>query len=276
MKISIITPVRNGRNFIGRTMDSVLSQTAVISGRVDLEYIVVDGASDDDTLDVIHSRRHASIHVISERDKGMYDALAKGFRIASGDVVAYINAGDHYHESAFDIVQEVFCNSSVSWATATNFQCNEALQITNFFQPIRYKGKLIRRGMYGTTLPPIQQESTFWRRSLLELINFDRLSSLRYAGDFYLWHCFSIQERLWIVRSFLGAFTVHRGQLSEVSRREYDLEFEQIVSKSPSILWNTLGVFERVLHYVPSIIRRKLGIEQLIVFNHQRGVWHQS
>lgn len=86
--ISIITVVFNGEKHIGRTIESVLGQTYK-----EVEYIIIDGKSTDRTLELIGG--YKGIHkVVSEPDKGLYDAMNKGLKAASGDYVWFLNSGD--------------------------------------------------------------------------------------------------------------------------------------------------------------------------------------
>ena len=86
--ISIITVVFNGEKYIGRTIESVLGQTYK-----ELEYIIIDGKSSDRTMELI--RGYKGIHkVVSEPDKGLYDAMNKGLKLATGDYVWFLNSGD--------------------------------------------------------------------------------------------------------------------------------------------------------------------------------------
>jgi hypothetical protein len=152
--------------------------------------------------------------VLSAPDRGMYDALAKGLRIADGDVVSYLNAGDVYHPSAFDVVADVMEAHDVRWITGMHVLCNEALQVTSASVPFRYRRDFLRKGLYGRRLPFLQQESTFWARTLLATVELEVLASLRLAGDFYLWRCFAGEEEPAVVASYLGGFTCHAGRLS--------------------------------------------------------------
>lgn len=93
IKISLITVVFNGEKHIGSTIESVLNQTHPA-----IEYIVVDGKSTDGTLEVIGS--YPGIHqVISEPDRGLYDAMNKGMKAATGDYVWFLNAGDQIYST---------------------------------------------------------------------------------------------------------------------------------------------------------------------------------
>ena len=88
-KISIITPVYNRVGMIGQTIQSVLGQNYP-----NLEYIIIDGASKDNTLSVISQSGVEPTHLVSERDKGIYDAMNKGLALAKGDYLMFLNAGD--------------------------------------------------------------------------------------------------------------------------------------------------------------------------------------
>jgi len=91
MKISIITITKNSENTIEETINSVKSQTYP-----NIEYIIVDGASDDNTLKIINSNRDIITTLISENDFGIYDAMNKGLSLATGDIIGILNSDDTY------------------------------------------------------------------------------------------------------------------------------------------------------------------------------------
>lgn len=99
--ISIITVVYNGESLIVNTIKSVLAQTYP-----NVEYIIIDGASTDNTMDVISKYKENIATVISEKDSGIYDAMNKGLDVATGDYVLFINAGDEMYSPT--TVQDVF------------------------------------------------------------------------------------------------------------------------------------------------------------------------
>ncbi|MES2629345.1 MAG: glycosyltransferase family 2 protein [Bacteroidota bacterium] len=93
--ISIITVTYNAGQVLEKTIRSIVSQTAFAN----VEYIIVDGASKDNTTDIIRQHEHHVSRWISEPDKGLYDAMNKGIAMATGDYVWFINAGDEIYEN---------------------------------------------------------------------------------------------------------------------------------------------------------------------------------
>lgn len=100
MRISIITVVYNNKATIANAIESVLSQNYD-----DIEYIIIDGKSTDGTLDVINHYSSRISKIVSENDKGIYDAMNKGLRLATGDVIGILNSDDFYANNS--ILNEV-------------------------------------------------------------------------------------------------------------------------------------------------------------------------
>ena len=94
-RLSVITIVYNNVRDIERTMRSVLNQTYA-----NIEYIIIDGKSNDGTLDVIYRYQDRVAKLISEKDEGIYDAMNKGLDAATGDYVIFMNSGDEFYDEA--------------------------------------------------------------------------------------------------------------------------------------------------------------------------------
>lgn len=213
---SVITPCFQAERLIRPTLESVLSQTAIRSGRVRLQYLICDGASRDRTVEIARDVCGDRAEVFSEPDGGMYEALARGLSRCTGEVVSYLNAGDVYAPTALDVVADVLeAFPRVRWLTGMRVACNEKLQVIEAVVPYRYRRALVAQGAYGRVLPFIQQESTFWGRELLATVDLPALARLRYAGDFFLWRTFARAADLVVVQAYLGGFTYHPGQRSE-------------------------------------------------------------
>lgn len=93
-KISIITASYNSEKFIEQTILSVLNQTYP-----HIEYIIVDGASTDGTMDIVHRYQSRIARIISESDEGIYDAFNKGVRVSTGDVIYFLNSDDYLYDT---------------------------------------------------------------------------------------------------------------------------------------------------------------------------------
>lgn len=100
MKVSIITVVYNRADVIRDTIESVLSQTYK-----NIEYIIIDGASNDGTMDVVNEYKDKISRIISEPDRGLYDAINKGIKEATGDVIGLIHSDDFYLDNL--VIQRV-------------------------------------------------------------------------------------------------------------------------------------------------------------------------
>ncbi|MBW1741772.1 MAG: glycosyltransferase [Deltaproteobacteria bacterium] len=120
MKISVITPSFNQGKYIERTILSVINQR----GSFELEYIIIDGGSTDNTLDLI-KKYQDSLTWISETDRGQSDAINKGFNMATGDLFAWLNADDTYEENALSEVVERYREYRFKWCFGNCRNINE-------------------------------------------------------------------------------------------------------------------------------------------------------
>jgi glycosyltransferase involved in cell wall biosynthesis len=102
-KLSIITVVYNSETLIEYTIKSVINQTYK-----NIEYVVIDGASKDTTLDLINNYKQHITTLVSEKDGGLYDAMNKGLRFATGDYVLFLNSGDELTSTT--IIENLFAN----------------------------------------------------------------------------------------------------------------------------------------------------------------------
>jgi glycosyltransferase involved in cell wall biosynthesis len=96
--VSVVTPVYNAEDTIAETINSIISQSYE-----NIEYIIIDGGSNDGTLEIIKAFEDRIAYWLSEKDGGMYEAVNKGFRAARGEIASYLNADDIYNPGAVAI-----------------------------------------------------------------------------------------------------------------------------------------------------------------------------
>jgi glycosyltransferase involved in cell wall biosynthesis len=209
-KISLVTPVFNSVRYIEQTILSVLAQNYP-----NLEYFIIDGGSTDGTLDIIRKYQSQITGWLSEPDKGMYDAINKGFSYTSGDIMGWISATDVLQAGGLSVVGTVFYQfPQVEWITGRQTLLSEEGEIKRVDPPMRWSRYSF---LLGASQRHIQQESTYWRRSLWERAGGSVDATRRSAGDFELWVRFFRQARLYTVDSAIGAFREHAdsGSLSD-------------------------------------------------------------
>jgi hypothetical protein len=202
----------------------------------------------------------------------MYDALAKGLKAASGDIVAYLNAGDFYNLHAFDTVLVIFETKKVTWLTGLNIHYNENSQVVYAMLPFRYRRELFACGMYGPVLPYVQQESTFWSAELMSNLDMEFLSTLKFAGDYYLWLQFSKMADLKTVAAHLGGFRRHKGQLST----NLDLYHEEmrLLTRRPRLRDYLTAAIDKVAWYfTPQAVKKALNHSGILVYDHELREW---
>ncbi|MFZ5617495.1 MAG: glycosyltransferase [Pseudomonadota bacterium] len=223
LRISIVTPNFNGAAFIEETLKSVVSQNYS-----NLEYIVVDGASTDGSLSIIEEYRSRISTLIVEPDEGHADALNKGFAAATGDILGWINSDDILLPNALSFVDRLFRrHPDIDWITGRPSSMGEDGKI-RWIGPLRPWSRL--RFLSGDN-KWIQQESTFWRRSLWRRAG--GALDLRYAlaNDFDLWRRFFRSAELHSVDRYLGCFRVRTGQRSIAFKSQYEKEMASIIDE---------------------------------------------
>ncbi len=150
MKLTLITVTYHAEAVLERTLQSVLRQTA----RADVEYLVIDGASKDGTLDILKNYESVVSRVISSPDRGIYDAMNKGLALATGEYVWFLNAGDElFDESTFArFLEKIPENADVYYGDALYVRDDGSAiglrsEVTPHRLPARATWRDFRRGM---------------------------------------------------------------------------------------------------------------------------------
>ena len=137
MKVSVITGTYNSAKTVKDTIESVLSQTYD-----NIEYIIIDGLSKDNTLDIVNSYGDKISKVVSEKDKGIYDAMNKGVALATGDIVGILNSDDFFTDNGvIERVVEAFKKNDLDAVYGDIHFVND----NNLNKPVRYYSSRIFR-----------------------------------------------------------------------------------------------------------------------------------
>jgi glycosyltransferase involved in cell wall biosynthesis/SAM-dependent methyltransferase len=197
-RISIVTPSYNQGKFIGRTVRSVLLQRYP-----NLDYILMDGGSSDDTVSRLAPYRDQFSYFVSAPDGGQADAIAKGFARSSGEIMAYLNSDDLLAPDALHFVANYFASHpNVDFIYSHRCTVDENDRVMWYWVLPPHSSSLMKRWDF------IPQETCFWRRSLFEKAgNID--PSYQFAMDYDLFVRFMNLGRVRRVNRFLGAFRQH-------------------------------------------------------------------
>lgn len=145
MKISIVTVSFNSDKTIASTIESVISQK-----EVDYEYIIVDGMSTDSTVDIIkkYARDNDRVKWLSEKDYGIYDAMNKGIKMASGDIVGILNSDDFYtHDAVLSKIEQSFsCNVDCVFADVRFVRDVDLDKTVRYYSSKNFSTKKFRYG----------------------------------------------------------------------------------------------------------------------------------
>jgi glycosyltransferase involved in cell wall biosynthesis len=201
-----------------------------------LEYIVMDGGSTDGSADIIRKYEKQISFWESQPDLGLYDALQKGFLKSSGEIMGWLNSDDILHSNSLFSVAALFSvNPEISWIQGYPTVIDEQNRIV--FQRLPVYSKLFHYLKDYKDGRFIQQESTFWKRSLWNRAGGYVSQEYKFAGDFELWIRFFDHSRLFTTSAILGAFRVRKnGQLSSINYGEYLAECDKIIDRNEPFL----------------------------------------
>jgi glycosyltransferase involved in cell wall biosynthesis len=159
-KVSIVTVVLNSHKLIAQTLESVLNQTYS-----DIEYIVIDGGSSDGTRDIIQQYGDKIQQIIFEPDNGIYDAMNKSLKFASGDFILFMNAGDTFVSNLIvaEAVEKIKDRNSVYYGNALSYSSGGTLET--------YKNKAFSKFRLAKT--NICHQTIFYPREIFKKNEFD-------------------------------------------------------------------------------------------------------
>lgn len=224
MKVSIVTPSYNQGHFIEEAIQSIQRQNYG-----DFEHIIVDNCSTDQTPSILQKYPHLT--VISEPDQGQSDALNKGFKLVTGDIVGWLNADDRYLDQSFNVVTNFFQNNSKVDVVYGNYNW------------INKKGKLLKKRKeldfdlfmlkYLHTLY-IPSTASFFRRKIFDDNNFLDIA-LEYAMDYDFFIKLALKGyTLKHLDVFLADFRWHQSNKSlQAGKKQFQEKEECLIKHDP-------------------------------------------
>jgi len=235
-KISIITPSFNQGKYIQSTLDSVLSQ-----GYPNLEYIIMDGGSTDETLDIL-KRYEGRIIWTSEPDRGQSHAINKGLRLATGEIVAFLNSDDLYLPGALMSAGQFFAaHPQADWLTGKCRIIDErGVEVRRAIT--MYKNFWLMVNSYSMLLVTnyISQPATFWKKSLIEQAGYID-ENLTFTMDLEYWLRLGQKARLFVLNQYLASFRTHlESKTRSATQLGSDEEWNLVRRYTRSPFWLTL------------------------------------
>jgi len=246
VRISIITVVFNDKLGLENTIQSVLSQSYK-----NIEYIIIDGGSTDGTLDIIKKYEDRIDYWVSEKDKGIYDAMNKGIDVASGEWINFMNAGDGFYSN--DILEKLFSSNNIKedivfGKSISYYKKDEVLRYENF--------ETEKLNWYYSKTP--NHQSIFIRKKIYKNIKYD-LCYKYYADTVYLREVFnksSYYESNQIINKFeLGGKSNYYGDFKT---------YKFIVKDSINLHQKKLKPF--LSHTLKFILQKVLGKDMYMKF----------
>jgi len=279
--VSIITPTLNRARLLEATIWSVRRQTYP-----NLEHIVVDGGSTDGSLEMLRRfEREYPLRWVSEPDAGMYAAINKGMRMASGGIVAYLNSDDLYVPWAVEVVVEHFRrHPEVDFAYGASVAVDDdtGVQTMQFEPPFNLDH--IRRSGF------LCQPAVFWRASAGAAVGpFDE--SLRYAADIDFWMRAGATHRFSLIHELVAVERNHRLTIREQRHDEIVAELESVRGRYVALsgpyhraavarhslrtwVWRRLPWFTMAAQRLRPPSRRRGPWARMLNWGHPQVRWH--
>ena len=229
-RISVITPTRNMAHFLEPCILSIMQQTYP-----DIEHIVVDGASTDNTREILSRFPH--IRWVSEPDRGLSDALNKGIRMATGDVIGWCNADDLYLPGTLTVAGEFFeRHAEIDILYGDYRDTDDAGRSIRVYRETHFSPTVFRWLHFNQIPTP----SAFWRRRIHEDdLWFDE--KMRYAMDYdFLRRAFARGHKVKHVSVLFADLRRHGGSLTATGGQL--IEHELVVRRDAGAFWKKLGM----------------------------------
>lgn len=244
LKISILTVVKNGEKYLEETIKSVISQDYN-----NFEYIIIDGASTDSTINIIEKYKNNIDFYISEEDQGQTDALIKGFKYATGDIYCWLNYDDMFFDAT--VLQSV---ANIFSSTEIDLIYGNDLLVDQFGMVIKerkFNNWCFSEFLYGLS---ISQPSTFFSKHTYDAFGLNK--SLDYSMDLDFFIKVFFEKETFYINKYLSRNRIHsaRKMIADISSASEESKRLRLSIGANKRLYLMYSIFFRIrrkiLHYI--------------------------
>ena len=246
IKISIITPSYNQGQFIEATILSVLNQSYP-----NIEYILVDGGSTDNTMEIVNRYRDRIDIVISEKDKGQSDAINKGFKLSTGTLAGWINSDDLLYPDCVEKIVELYRQHP-----------NGSIYYHSFNERIDKNGKGLK--IYQHIIPDkehllkvnydVIQQGSFYNTEMLRKVNYLNIDN-HYCMDLDLWLYLLDEGPIYCTKDFPhSGFRIHEDTKTSTGRLNFLANIYQVLKKH-RVKWHDTTMRRIYFYYFKAVIK---------------------
>ncbi len=240
--LTVITVVRNDQENIEKTIKSVISNSKSFK----LEYIVIDGKSQDKTLSIIKKYKNKINKIISEKDGGIYDAMNKGINVSKNDIIVFCNSGDFFYSNSLRKVIQIFNSKNVDYIFGTVVRNYTKKKIVKFsLNP--------KRIFYNFDFATAHSTGFFLKRYVYKKIGLYDLK-FRCSADFDLYF------RM-IKKGYIGSVTKKKDLIGNVASGGFSSKisfFEHLIEETKIRLKNKQNLLFVVIIFMNAIFKRLL------------------
>lgn len=251
-KISIVTICFNNEQDIRHTIESVINQTYK-----NIEYIIIDGASTDSSLDIIYEYKKNIYKIISEPDKNLYDAINKGIRIASGDIIGLIHAGDKlYNSKVIEKIANHFMTNDIDIIYGHSILVNKEGIPVRINKSPAYRKTRIRRGWMPS------HQSIYLKTKLINEVgdyNIDLHPSSDY--EFFLRYFYFNDFKIKRLDEFIIKFAIGgrstRNYLNNLKAQRQHIQCWIVNGEKPPITLIPLKLMRKPIQFIRAALLKK-------------------